>query len=162
MKTYAELHAELTERSDIVSTPNLPADWDPTDPQTWVFQTTVDAFDGYHSSGAVYRRLIDIRHAATDYESRYELERQVAADAVPGDTAQWWSEVLEPIHQLACRLAELDPDTAAPILREALGLPEDADDEDIQRAMETDDLEAEAAQARRLLDALDAGSRHSR
>lgn len=133
----------------------IPADWDVTDPRTWTLATTVDAFAGSHPSGATYRRLTEIRHEATDYEHPDDIDPATTMMSWQ-ELAQWWADVLVPIHDAACRLAELDPDATDPIVRRVLDLPADADDRDVQRAWEdaSMDLEGFAALHRRLLDAL--------
>ena len=134
--------------------PTLPADGDADDPTTWSFASTVDVFDGYHHTGAIFRRLVDFRDDATEYGHEPDDSRSMA------EHAQWWAEVLEPIHDGRCRLAELDPATTDPIVRRVLGLPADADEWDVQRAWEdiSMDLENLAVTYRRLLDALAAGT----
>ena len=93
-----------------MTNPTLPPNWEPNDPTTWEFETTVDSYAGEHSSGAIYRRLLTVNHAATDYESVWELRRQIAAEGDPGDTARWWFRVLGPIHRWQCAVAEELPE----------------------------------------------------
>lgn len=136
----------------------IPAGWNPADPDTWSFASTVDAWDGEHASGATYRRFADVVHRAWDLGAAEECEairdeagEVVGYDVQPGTTlaehAAWWADVLGPIHAWACRSAEAHPDRVAATYA-AVGI--DPDDP----ADSPDDLEQDADQCRRLLAAI--------
>ena len=75
---------------------SIPADWDVSDSSTWTLATTVDAITA-EEADRVYRTFRDIRHSARD------LDHDGPDDE---DAAEWWANVLLPIHELECWEAE--------------------------------------------------------
>ena len=122
----------------------IPADWDIADPTTWKLTSTVDAYDGEHGpSGGIYRRFTTITHDALEFDFPIPADQPRAALE---EAAEWWAEVLIPIHEWACAEAEALPEEVAAAYTRANIDPE--------YPQPTDDLEDDAYTATRLLAAL--------
>ncbi len=141
-----------------MATYDIPADWDISDPHTWTLETAIDANMGTHGpTGGTMREYQDIRHAATDYDDTETM----LLNTTPEDAAQWWADVLAPIHQLACALGEASEDRLVRTIRTLGADPADFPDQtyaDILQSRMTacDDLECDASEAERILVALNA------
>jgi hypothetical protein len=69
-------------------------------PKELMYRTMVDAHNGTHPSGAVYRRLVTVETCP------HTLGYDNPKPHQPEELA-WWQRVLEPIHDWSCRAAEL-------------------------------------------------------
>ena len=135
-----------------MSAQSIPADWDSDDPTTWTFSTTVDACLGVHHTGGIMREYRTITHRASDYEAPGDI----IGDESPGDAAAWWADVLGAIHDAEVAIAEATPAQLDAAMR-TLGLHPTDRTATPWDAGSGDDLEADAATARRIVAAL-AGS----
>ena len=127
----------------------LPPHWDLGDPATWALSATVSAHLGYHhATGLAVRQLREIRVAATDYEPAEDIEADL-------DSALWWLEVLGAILDAEAAIAEASPEQIASAAAELGVAPEPDGSYDLLALVrQEDDLEAQAAAARRVAQAL--------
>ena len=127
----------------------IPPHWDLDDPATWALSVTVSAHLGYHhATGLAVRQLREIRVAATDYEPAEDI----AADL---DSALWWLQVLGAILDAEAAMAEASPEQIASA-GDALGVAPEPDGtvDLLALVRQEEDLEAQAAAARRVARAL--------
>lgn len=100
-----------------------------------VWSQTVDAYDGRHHTGAIYRRLTDITLSARDLDGGSNL-----GNVLSPDDAEWWEAVLTDLGTFRAWELEHSPEE-----RDALARAEGYDHwEDMTNNLSEGDLESTA------------------